>query len=104
MTANEVNRLRQARVQLQIDQVQTATTDALVATVRCLAGPVRLGARFTFIDQHSTPINLTLNHIEVYNQTVEELHPVHTARVTLTGTGADLIQPGQTIEGTNPGL
>jgi hypothetical protein len=78
------------------------------ATVRCLLGPVRRGARFDRIRDSAEPIDLELTQILAYHRSAEELDPVHTAFVTLRGTGAQLLTSAtphsgwQVIQGTNP--
>ncbi|WP_441249024.1 hypothetical protein [Kitasatospora sp. McL0602] len=56
-------------------------------TVRCMLGPVRRGARFDRIRDSAEAIDLELTQILAYRRSVEELDPVHTALVTLRGTG-----------------
>jgi hypothetical protein len=47
-------------------------------------------------------IDVELIGIEVYRKPVDQLDLVWTGRVTMTGTGADLIQAGDIVHGTNP--
>jgi hypothetical protein len=95
-------------VELQIDQVSAADAAEATVIVRCLRHPVRLGARFHRIRDAAEPIDLELTQIVFYGRAVEELEPVHTALVSLRGTGALHLLPGtsasgwQVIQGTNP--
>ncbi|MFE6871668.1 hypothetical protein ACFVFS_34610 [Kitasatospora sp. NPDC057692] len=95
-------------VELQIDQVTIADPAEATATVRCLRGPVRYGARFDQIRDSVEVIDLELTRIHVYGRSVEELAPPHSALVTLRGTGAQLLTAGtsaagwQVLQGTNP--
>ncbi|MEV7286310.1 hypothetical protein AB0O01_17340 [Streptomyces sp. NPDC093252] len=97
-----------AEVELAIDQVTVVNPAEATATVRCMIGPVRRGARFDHIRDSADPIELELTQILAHHRSVEELDPVHTALVTLRGTGAEHLTsatPGsrwQTIRGTNP--
>jgi hypothetical protein len=97
-----------AEVELAIDQVTIVNPTKATATVRCMLGPVRCGARFGHIRDSAEAINLELTQILAYHRSVEELDPVHTALVTLQGTGVQLLAsatPGsrwQAIKGTNP--
>ncbi|KQV11992.1 MULTISPECIES: hypothetical protein [unclassified Kitasatospora] len=96
-------------VELQIDQVIIMGPAEATATVRCTLGPVRCGARFDRIRDSADAIDLELTQILAYlRHPVEELDPVHTALVSLRGTGVRLltsVAPGsrwQVIRGTNP--
>ncbi|MEV0981787.1 hypothetical protein [Streptomyces sp. NPDC049915] len=97
-----------ADVELQIDQVTTVNPAEATATVRCTAGPVRRGARFDRIHDSAETIDLKLTQILTYGRSVDELDPVHTALVTLRGTGVQLLTSAtphsgwQAIRGTNP--
>ncbi|MFI6360733.1 hypothetical protein ACIBJF_51455 [Streptomyces sp. NPDC050743] len=98
-----------AAVELQIDQVTAMTPSEATATVRCILGPVRLGARFNHIRDSAEVIDLELTQIHAYfGRSVDELDPVHTALVTLQGAGVQLLTsatPGsgwQSIQGVNP--
>lgn len=93
--------------ELQIDQVQTADGTHAPAVVRCIRGPVHLGAHFFQVrDQES--IDLQLTRIVCLGRPVDALDPAHTALVTLRGTDADRLRPGNTtagwqiIQGSNP--
>ncbi|MER8182151.1 hypothetical protein [Kitasatospora sp. NPDC094015] len=94
--------------ELQIDSVTVVHPAEAVATVRCLLGPVRLGARFDRIRDSTETIDLELTRILYYHRPVDELYPVHTALVTLRGAGvrllasADLNSGWQAIAGANP--
>jgi hypothetical protein len=97
-----------AKAELQIDQINAADTVTATIVVRCLRGPVRLGARFHRIRGAAEAIDLELTHIVSYGRAVEQLDTAHTALVTLRGTGARHLMPGspasgwQVIQGTNP--
>ncbi|MFJ2864035.1 hypothetical protein [Kitasatospora sp. NPDC087314] len=95
-------------VELAIDQVTIVSPAEATATVRCMLGPVRLGTRFDRIRDSAEAIDLELTQILAYHRSVEELDPVHTALVTLRGTGVQLLTSAtprsrwQSIRGTNP--
>jgi hypothetical protein len=100
---------RTTEVELQIDQVTVVNPAEATATVRCIRGPVRLGARFDRIRDSAAAIDLELTQILAYvGLSVDELDPVHTALVTLQGTGVDLLTSAnphsgwQAILGINP--
>ncbi|GAA1376438.1 hypothetical protein [Catellatospora chokoriensis] len=97
MTTNHDSDQRDVR--LQIHAVELATADQLIAIVRCVAGPARLGTRFQRIGHADQAIDLALTKIEVYHAPVDELALGWTAMVTLTGTGAKTVYPGLIIEG-----
>ncbi|GJF35234.1 hypothetical protein KNE206_79340 [Kitasatospora sp. NE20-6] len=96
------------KVELAIDQVTIVNPTEATATVRCAVGPVRRGARFDHIRHSAEAIDLELTQILTYHRSVEELDPVHTALVTLRGTGVQLLASAtpsshwQAIRGTNP--
>jgi hypothetical protein len=98
---------RAITAELQIDQVQAADGTQATAVVRCIRGPVHLGAYF-FRDPDQESINLQLTRIVCLGRPMDELDPAHTALVTLRGTGADRLRPGNTtagwqiIQGSNP--
>ncbi|MGW6877378.1 hypothetical protein ACWGHA_34180 [Streptomyces xanthophaeus] len=96
-------------VELQIDQVTIVNPAEATATVRCILGPVRRGARFDQIRDSTEAIGLELTRIIAYGRrSVDELDPVHTALVTLQGAGVQLLRSAtprsgwQAIRGTNP--
>jgi hypothetical protein len=96
-------------VELAIDQVTVVNPAEATATVRCTRGPVRRGARFDRIRDSAEAIDLELAQILAYfGRSVDELDPVHTALVTLRGTGVRLLTPAtprsgwQAIQGINP--
>jgi hypothetical protein len=95
-------------VELAIDQVTIVSSAEATATVRCILGPVRCGARFDRIHDSAKAIDLELTQILAYRRSVEELDPVHTALVTFRGTGVQLLTSAtpcsrwQAIQGTNP--
>lgn len=96
--------------QLQIYRIHSCDDAAAVVVVRCVHGPVRLCARFHRIRDTPAPIDLELTQILVYGRPVEALYPVHTALVTLQGTGMHHLEPETNdpalrhpvIQGTNP--
>ncbi|WP_030245749.1 hypothetical protein [Streptomyces sp. NRRL S-350] len=95
-------------VELAVDQVTIVNPAEATATVRCILGPVRRGARFDRIRDSAEAIDLELTQILAYHRSVEELDPVHTALVTLRGAGVQFLTSAtprsrwQTIRGTNP--
>ncbi|MGY0460286.1 hypothetical protein ACW14Y_08460 [Kitasatospora sp. cg17-2] len=95
-------------VEIAIDQVTTVTPTEATATVRCMVGPVRLGARFDRIRDSRAAVDLELTQILAYRRPVEELDPVHTALVTLRGAGVRHLTSStrgtgwQVVRGTNP--
>ncbi|MFC8593218.1 hypothetical protein [Streptomyces atroolivaceus] len=96
-------------VELQIDRVTIVNPAEATATVRCMLGPVRCGARFDRIRNSAEAIDLELTRILAYpGRSAEDLDPVHTALVTLRGTGAQHLTSAtprygwQAIQGTNP--
>ena len=97
-----------AEVELQIDQVTIVNPTEATATVRCILGPVRREARFDRIRDSAGAIELELTQILAYGRPVDELDPVHTALVTLRGTGVHLLTSAtprsgwQAIRGVNP--
>jgi hypothetical protein len=89
---------------LLIAVVEVATGQTLVVVARCVA-IVRVGARFQRIRDAAQPINLTVTEIHRYpGVQTAEIEPPHAARITLTGSGADLIQAGHRIHGVNPAV
>ncbi|MFI5868390.1 hypothetical protein [Streptomyces sp. NPDC051546] len=105
-SSNQVG--RGAEVELSLDQVTIVTPTEATATVRCMLGPVRRGARFDQIRDSAEAIDLELTQILAYRRSVEELDPVHTALVTLRGTGVEHLTSAtqgsrwQALRGTNP--
>lgn len=100
---------QQAEVELQIDQVTMVNPVEVTATVRCVAGPARLGARFDRIRGSADTIELELTQILAHpGLAVAAVDPVHTALVTLRGAGGRLLASAtagsgwQTIQGSNP--
>jgi hypothetical protein len=97
-----------ADVELLIDHVRTVDEAQATVAVRCMRGPVRLGARFHCIRDTTASIDLQLTRIFWACREVNELDPVHTALVTLRGAGTLLLTPcdrakgWQIIQGTNP--
>ncbi|MFF7334960.1 hypothetical protein [Streptomyces sp. NPDC008150] len=98
-----------AEVELQIDQVTVVNPGEATATVRCILGPARRGARFDRIRGSARAIDLELTQILAhFGRSVDELDPVYTALVTLRGTGVQLLTSAtprsgwQAIQGINP--
>ncbi|MFJ4667887.1 hypothetical protein [Kitasatospora purpeofusca] len=95
-------------VEIAIDRVAPVTPTEATATVRCLLGPVRLGARFDRIGGSRAAVDLDLTQILRHGRPVEELDPVHTALVTLRGTGVRHLTSSttgtgwQVVRGANP--
>lgn len=68
-------------MELEIDQVTIVDPAEATATVRCILGPVRRGARFDHIRDAAEAIDLELTQILAYGRSVEELDPrPHRAR------------------------
>ncbi|MFF1874807.1 hypothetical protein [Kitasatospora herbaricolor] len=94
--------------ELQIDGIRGTEEDRATVVVRCIRGPVRLGARFHRIRDTAVPIDLELTEILLYGRPVDELDPAHTALVTLRGAGTPLLVSGdkahgwKIIQGENP--
>jgi hypothetical protein len=94
--------------ELQIDRVRHRDDATAVVVVRCIRGPVRLGARFRRVQGTAAPVDLELTRILVHGRAVDVLGPAHTALVTLRGTGTYRLRTGdatlgwQTIQGGNP--
>ncbi|MFD9066968.1 hypothetical protein ACFVZ3_36215 [Kitasatospora purpeofusca] len=57
---------RVVEVEIAIDQVTTVTPTEATATVRCMVGPVRLGARFDRIRDSRAAVDLELTQILAY--------------------------------------
>ncbi|WP_328890947.1 hypothetical protein [Streptomyces sp. NBC_00316] len=97
-------------MELQIDRIRTTDTAEANLIVSCIRGPVCRGARFRQIPGAVEAIDVELIQIAICCRPVQELDPVHTALVTLPGTGTHHLMPGgsavgwQIIEGTNPPL
>ena len=79
--------------ELQIHEVRCATATETTVVVRCLRGPVRLGARFSLVRDTRAPIDLTVTSIVRYNHPDHAVDPGHSALVTLRGTGAQELRP-----------
>ncbi|MDQ0763577.1 hypothetical protein [Streptomyces canus] len=79
--------------ELQIHEVRSATATEATVVVRCLRGPVRLGARFSLVRDTRAPIDLTVTSIVRYNRPDRAVDPGHSALVTLRGTGAQELRP-----------
>jgi hypothetical protein len=97
-----------ADAELQVHYLPTVDETQVIAAVRCIRGPVRVGARFRHIRDTTVPIDLELTRIRMYKSDLEELDPGLTALVALRGAGTLLLTPGnptsgyQIIQGTNP--
>ncbi|MFI9174235.1 hypothetical protein [Streptomyces lincolnensis] len=74
-------------VALQIHEVRSVDESEATVVVRCIAGPVNLGARFHQLRDTTVSINLELTRILCYDRPVPALTPVHSALVTLRGRG-----------------
>jgi hypothetical protein len=84
---------------LHIAEVEVATAETLIVVARCQSGVVRTGTRFRQIHNIAEPIELTVTELWRYsNRQVEAIDPPHAARVTLTGTGGELVRPGHLIQ------
>ncbi|MFE0463737.1 hypothetical protein ACFW1A_31240 [Kitasatospora sp. NPDC058965] len=94
--------------EFEIHDLRAVHDAQVIAAVRCIGAPVRLGARFRRIRDCAAPIDLELTRIRLFRSDLEELLPVHSALVALRGTGTLLLTPGtpgngyQIIRGTNP--
>ncbi|MFI6000513.1 hypothetical protein ACIA98_08830 [Streptomyces sp. NPDC051366] len=88
--------------ELYIDRGEAAGEAEAVIVVRCVVGPVRLGARFRQAVCVDAEIDLELTRILFYRHVIDSLDPVCTAMVTLRGTGAIHLRGRNTIQGTNP--
>lgn len=95
-------------VELQIDEVRSASNTEAIVTVRNLRGPVLRGARFHRAGNVPDPIDLELTHILWYGRAVDEIPAGHTALITLRGSAARALRSGSladgwhSIEGHNP--
>ncbi|MFE2551691.1 hypothetical protein ACFXGI_24520 [Streptomyces sp. NPDC059355] len=90
--------------ELYIDRVEAADDGEVSVVVRCIEGPVRLGARFRSIPGSAAEIDLQVIRILFYRRSVTFLDPVCTAMVTLRGSGALHLHEAvfRTIRGVNP--
>ncbi|MET8075273.1 hypothetical protein [Streptomyces sp. NPDC005303] len=97
--------------ELQIHEVRGAGATEATVVVRCLRGPVRLGARFSLVRDTRAPIDLTVTSIVRYGRPDHAIDPVHSGLVTLQGTGVHELSPTigeagrqvmQVIQGDNP--
>ncbi|MER5891345.1 hypothetical protein ABT160_46775 [Streptomyces sp. NPDC001941] len=94
--------------ELQIDDIRGTEEAKATVVVRCIRGPVRLGARFHHIRDTMMRIDLELTEILFYGRLVDEIDPSHTALVTLRGGGTSLLVSGdkahgwKIIQGENP--
>ncbi|MEV4612421.1 hypothetical protein AB0K43_07440 [Kitasatospora sp. NPDC049258] len=100
---------RRVGAALQIDRLETVDRAEAEVVVRCLDGPVRLGARFGRIrGEVPGTIDLELTRAIVYGRSVEALDTGLTALVTLRGAGVHHLLPGslaggwQVVEGADP--
>ncbi|MFF7361693.1 hypothetical protein [Streptomyces sp. NPDC008125] len=98
-----------AGVEPAIDQLTVVGPAEVTATVRCMLGTVRLGAHFDRVTDSTAAIDLEVTRVLAYfGRPVEELDPVHTALVTLRGTGVQLLMSAAAcsrrpvIQGANP--
>lgn len=109
MTEPLTSGIHAVEVELAIDQVTIVGPSEATATVRCMLGPVRLGARFDRITDSTEAIDLELTQILAYfGRPVGELDPVHTALVTLHGIGVHRLTSAAArfrwpvVQGANP--
>lgn len=79
--------------ELQIHEVRGAGATEVTVVVRCLRGPVRLGARFSLVRDTRAPIDLTVTGIVRYGRPDRVIDPVHSGLVTLRGTGGHELRP-----------
>ncbi|MFF0010306.1 hypothetical protein [Streptomyces sp. NPDC005374] len=79
--------------ELQIHEVRSATATEVTVVVRCLRGPVHLGARFSRVRDTRAPIDLTVTSIVRHHRPDRAIDPVHSGLVTLRGTGAHELRP-----------
>jgi hypothetical protein len=84
-----------------ISEVEGDGPGSVIAIGRCHTA-LRLTARFGQIRDSAEEIALSVTRIRFYGSLVEELDAGCSARVTLQGTGAHLLEPGHVIEGVNP--
>jgi hypothetical protein len=89
--------------ELQIHEVRRATATEVTVVVRCLRGPVHLGARFSRVRDTGAPIDLTVTSIVRYNGSYRAIDPVHSGLVTLSGTGAHELRPATESTGSAGG-
>ena len=87
-------------VRLHVYDLVNTRPGHLTAIVRCMGSQTRLHARFHRINE-DTAIDIELVGIEVYGIPIDQLDPVGTALVAMTGTGTDLIKAGDVVHGTN---
>jgi hypothetical protein len=80
-------------VALQIHEVRSVDELEATVVVRCIAGPVNLGARFHQLHDTTASINLELTRILCYDRPAPSLAPVHSALVTLQGRGTRELRP-----------
>ncbi|MEV0414049.1 hypothetical protein AB0I68_25355 [Streptomyces sp. NPDC050448] len=88
--------------EMYIDHVEAADEAEATVVVRCMVGPVLLGARFHQVRCADVEIDLELTRILFYRRDVDRLDPVCTAMVTLRGAGALRLRGRSTIQGSNP--
>ena len=88
--------------ELLIAEVESATASTLIVTARCMA-TVQVGTRLQEVRGLEKPVDLTVVELWRYpGRPVDEIDPPHAARVVLTGTGTELIQPGQLLREQDP--
>ncbi|MFF0080731.1 hypothetical protein ACFYR1_13675 [Streptomyces canus] len=79
--------------ELQIHEVRGAGATETTVVVRCLRGPVHLGARFSLVRDTGAPIDLTVTGIVRYGRPDRAIDPAHSGLVTLRGTGGHELSP-----------
>ncbi|AUG79561.1 hypothetical protein CFP65_4841 [Kitasatospora sp. MMS16-BH015] len=90
-------------VSLYVHEIRSRTEADADIVVRCMEGPVQVGARFDRFSGVDRAVDLELIRIFAFHRPVEWLDPVHTGLVTLGGADVRRLAPGQTVRGTNPG-
>jgi hypothetical protein len=99
----EVWRLARGRLdgvaEVEIFQVQPRTEDGLPVVVRCVGGAVRVGSRLDRIRETGEPVTITVARIVVFDRDVEQITPLHSATLILSGAGPARIHAGQHLDG-----
>ncbi|MEU6732200.1 hypothetical protein [Streptomyces physcomitrii] len=73
-----------------------------ICVVRCLEGTALLGMSFrvdpSLVEVEDISAHLTLEKIEWYGKSVEQLDTVHSGRVTVKGLAAEWLTPGTMLK------